>query len=307
LSNVTLWVVIAAAIAICLFLDFAVFGRRGITTRSAAIWSVAWLAIGLGFTVVIWAVDDSRRAAEYATGYVIERSLSLDNLFVFALIFAAMGITGDERLRLLALGIVVALVLRAGAIAGGAALLDLFHVTLYLFGALLIVTGIKLARREEVTIEPDKSFAVRALRKVYPAAGPTAAAIALIAATDVVFAIDSIPAIFAVTDDPLIVFAANAFALVGLRSLYVLLADLLQRFVYLDFGLAAILVFVGVKMMLTDVWKVPIWLSLIVIVVILGGAIVASHFAVKRGVRGHSIDEHGHGPEPPKAPVANRG
>jgi tellurite resistance protein TerC len=306
LSNVTLWVVIAVAIAICLALDFFVFGRRGITTRSAAIWSVGWLVVGLGFTFVIWAVDDSNHAAEYATGYVIERSLSLDNLFVFALIFAAMGITGNERLRLLALGIVVALVLRAGAIAGGAALLDLFHVTLYVFGALLVLTGIKLAKRTEVEIEPDRSLAVRALRRVYPAAGPTAAAIAMIAATDVVFAIDSIPAIFAVTDDPLIVFAANAFALVGLRSLYVLLADLLKRFVYLDLGLAAILVFVGAKMLLVDVWKVPIWLSLVVIIGILGLATIASHFAVKRGVKGHTIDEpHGEGthPEPKPKPA----
>ena len=292
-SNVTLWVVIAVAVSACLVLDFAVFGRCGITTRSAAVWSVAWLAIGLSFTFVIWAIDDSGHAAEYATGYVIERSLSLDNLFVFALIFAAMGITGDDRLRLLALGILVALVLRVGAIAGGAALLDMFHVTLYVFGALLVVTGIKLAKRKEVTVTPDRSLAVRALRRVYPAAGPTAAAIAMIAATDVIFAIDSIPAIFAITEDPLIVFAANAFALVGLRSLYVLLADLLMRFVYLDLGLAAILAFVGAKMLLVDVWKVPIWLSLVIIVGILGGATIASHLAVKRGVKGHEIVAHG--------------
>jgi tellurite resistance protein TerC len=292
-SNVTLWVVVAVAVSASLVLDFAVFGRGGITTRSAAVWSVAWLAIGLGFAVVIWAIDGSGHAAEYATGYVIERSLSLDNLFVFALIFTAMGITGDNRLRLLALGILVALVLRVGAIAGGAALLDTFHVTLYVFGALLVVTGIKLAKRKEVTVTPDRSLAVRALRRVYPAAGSTAAAIAMIAATDVIFAIDSIPAIFSITGDPLIVFAANAFALVGLRSLYVLLADLLVRFVYLDLGLAAILAFVGAKMLLVDVWTVPIWLSLAVIVGILGGATIASHLAVRRGVKGHEIVAHG--------------
>jgi tellurite resistance protein TerC len=285
-SNPLLWVAVAVSVAAALVLDFAVFGRRGVTVRSAAWWSAGWLALGLGFTVVVVAVSGGGAGAEYATGYVVERSLSLDNLFVFALIFAALGIGADERLRLLGLGIVIALVLRAGAIAAGAALLDAAHVTVYLFGAILLVTAVKLARRGELVVEPERSLAVRAMRKVWPAAGLTATAVVLVAATDVVFAVDSIPAIFAVTDDPLIVFAANAFALVGLRALYVLLADLLVRFVYLDLALAAILGFVGAKMLLTDVWKVPVWLSLSVIVGTLAVGILAS---LRSGKTGHAV------------------
>ena len=286
MSDPLLWVAVGVTVAAALVLDFAVFGRRGVTVRSAAWWSVGWLALGLGFTAVVVAVSGGSAGAEYATGYVVERSLSLDNLFVFALIFAALGIGADERLRLLGLGIVIALVLRAAAIAAGAALLDAAHVTVYLFGAVLVVTAVKLARRGEVVVDPERSLAVRAMRKVWPAAGLTATAVVLVAATDIVFAVDSIPAIFAVTDDPLIVFAANAFALVGLRALYVLLADLLVRFVYLDLALAAILGFVGAKMLLTDVWKVPVWLSLAVIVGTLAVGILAS---LRSGKAGHAV------------------
>jgi TerC family integral membrane protein len=275
-SDPVLWTAVAATVAIALVLDFAVFGRRDITVRSAAWWSAGWLALGLGFTAVVVAVSGGTAGAEYATGYVVERSLSLDNLFVFTLIFASLGIDAGERLRLLGLGILIALALRAGAIAAGAALLDAAHVTIYLFGAILLFTAVKLARRGEVEVDPDRSLAVRALRRAWPAAGMTAVAVVLIAATDVVFAVDSIPAIFAVTDDPLIVFAANAFALIGLRALYVLLADLLGRFVHLDLALAAILGFVGAKMLLTDVWKVPVWLSLLVILGTLAVGILAS-------------------------------
>jgi tellurite resistance protein TerC len=282
-SDPLLWVAVAVSVAAALVLDFAVFGRRGVTVRSAAWWSGGWLALGLGFTAVVVAVSSSGAGAEYATGYVVERSLSLDNLFVFALIFAALGIGADERLRLLGLGIVIALVLRAAAIAAGAALLDAVHLTVYLFGVILLVTAMKLARRGEVVVEPERSLAVRAMRRVWPAAGLTATAVVLVAATDIVFAVDSIPAIFAVTDDPLIVFAANAFALVGLRALYVLLADLLVRFVYLDRALAAILGFVGAKMLLTDVWKVPVWLSLTVILGTLAVGILASRHSGKAG------------------------
>ena len=297
MSDPLLWSAVAVAVALALVLDFAVFGRRGVSVRSAAWWSAGWLALGLGFTAVVVLASGTTAGTEYATGYVVERSLSLDNLFVFALIFAALGIRGGERLRLLALGIVIALALRAAAIAAGAALLDAAHVTIYLFGAILLVTAVKLARRGEVVVDPERSLAVRAMRRVWPAAGVTATAVVLIAATDLVFAVDSIPAIFAVTDDPLIVFAANAFALVGLRALYVLLADLLERFVYLDLALAAVLGFVGAKMLLTDLWKVPVWASLVVILGTLGVGIGASLLS---GRRGHVVPV---GPELTPAPV----
>ena len=304
MSNPLLWTAVAATVAAALVLDFAVFGRRRVTVRSAAWWSAGWLVLGLGFTAVVLAVSGSEAATEYATGYVVERSLSLDNLFVFALIFAALGIGADERFRLLGLGIVIALALRAAAIAAGAALLDAAHVTIYVFGAILLLTAVKLARRGEVQVAPERSLAVRALRKAWPAAGLTAVAVVLIAATDLVFAVDSIPAIFAVTDDPLIVFAANAFALVGLRALYVLLADLLVRFVYLDLALAAILGFVGAKMLLTDIWKVPVWMSLVVILGTLGVGILAS---LRSGKAGHVLPDGRLTPAPVPAVDSPRG
>jgi tellurite resistance protein TerC len=184
---------------------------------------------------------------------------------------------------LLSLGIVMALVLRGIFIAAGAALLDAFHFTIYLFGLLLVATGIKLATHSSEEIHPERNIALRLMRRVWPGATVTAAVVVVLATTDLIFAIDSIPAIFAVTDDTFIVFAANAFALLGLRSLYFLLAGMMDRFAYLTHGLALILVFVGAKMLLTDVWKIPIWLSLLVILAILLTAIGLSLLRTRGG------------------------
>jgi len=252
------------------------FGRRGITFRSSAVWSAAWLGVGVAFTGVVFAWQGGGPAGEYLSGYLIERSLSIDNIFVFALIFSAFAIPLGERGRLLSAGILMALVLRAVFIALGAALLDAFHVTIYLFGLLLVVTGVKLFRHRTTEIHPERNPVLRLLRRVWPGATVTAAVLVTLATTDLVFAIDSIPAIFAVTDDAFIVFAANAFALLGLRALYFLLAGMMDRFAYLTHGLALILVFVGGKMLLTDVWKIPTWLSLLVIVAILALAVGVS-------------------------------
>jgi tellurite resistance protein TerC len=212
-------------------------------------------------------------ATEYLSGYLIERSLSIDNIFVFALIFSAFAVPEREQGRLLSVGILMALVMRAVFIAAGAALLDAFHFTIYLFGLLLVATGIKLARHTGAQVHPERNVVLRLIRRVWPAASVTVAVVAVLATTDLIFAIDSIPAIFAITDDAFIVFAANAFALLGLRSLYFLLAGMMDRFAYLTHGLAIVLVWVGAKMLLTDVWKIPIWLSLLVIVGVLGASI----------------------------------
>jgi tellurite resistance protein TerC len=260
-----LWLLFVAVVLALLAVDFFLFGRRGITFRSSAIWSVGWLALGIAFTGVVFAMDGGTSAGEYLSGYLIERSLSLDNIFVFAVIFASFAVPIERQGPLLSIGIVLALVLRGIFIAAGAALLDAFHLTIYLFGVLLIATGVKLALHRSEEFHPEKSVVLRVLRRVWPAASVTAAVVLVIATTDIIFAIDSIPAIFAVTDDTFIVFAANAFALLGLRSLYFLLAGMMDRFAYLTHGLALILVFVGAKMLLTDVWKIPIWLSLLVI------------------------------------------
>ncbi len=230
-----------------------------------------------------FAVGGGDAGGEYLAGYLIERSLSIDNIFVFALIFGYFAVPMDKQGPLLSLGIVMALVLRAGFIVAGAALLDAFHFTIYLFGALLVVTGIRLALHKDQEVHPDRNPVVRLMRKVWPGATVMAAVVVTLATTDIIFAIDSIPAIFAVTDDTFIVFAANAFALLGLRSLYFLLAGMMDRFAYLSIGLALVLVWVGAKMLLTDIWKIPIWLSLLVIVGILAAAIGLSLIRTRPG------------------------
>jgi tellurite resistance protein TerC len=262
-----------AGVLAFLAVDFFLFGRRGVTFRSSAVWSVFWLALGVAFTGVMAAWQGGGPAGEYLSGYLIERSLSIDNIFVFALIFASFAVPLERQGRLLSIGIVMALVLRALFIVLGAALLDAFHFTIYLFGLLLVATGIKLARHSSEEIHPERNVVLRLLKRVWPGATVTAAVIVVVATTDLIFAIDSIPAIFAVTDDAFIVFAANAFALLGLRSLYFLLAGMMERFAYLTHGLAIVLVWVGAKMLLTDVWKIPTWLSLVVIVAVLTIAI----------------------------------
>lgn len=275
-SEAAIWAVLVAGVLAFLAVDFFLFGRRGVTFRSSAVWSVFWLALGVAFTGVMAAWQGGGPAGEYLSGYLIERSLSIDNIFVFALIFASFAVPLERQGRLLSIGIVMALVLRALFIVVGAALLDAFHFTIYLFGLLLVATGIKLARHSSEEIHPERNVVLRLLKRIWPGATVTAAVIVVIATTDLIFAIDSIPAIFAVTDDAFIVFAANAFALLGLRSLYFLLAGMMERFAYLTHGLAIVLVWVGAKMLLTDVWKIPTWLSLVVIVAVLTIAISLS-------------------------------
>ena len=268
-----IWAALVAAIVGFLAIDFLLFGRRGITFRSSVVWSIFWLAVGVSFTAVMAAWQGSGAAGEYLSGYLIERSLSIDNIFVFALIFASFAVPAGQQGRLLSIGILMALVMRAGFIAAGAALLDAFHFTIYLFGLLLVATGIKLARHSSEQVHPERNVVLRLLKRVWPGATITVTVVVVLATTDLIFAIDSIPAIFAITDDAFIVFAANAFALLGLRSLYFLLAGMMDRFAYLTHGLAIVLVWVGAKMLLTDVWKIPTWLSLLVIVIVLAGAI----------------------------------
>ena len=230
-------------------------------------------------------------AEEYLAGYLIERSLSIDNIFVFALIFASFAIPMNKQGRLLSIGIVMALVMRAIFIIAGAALLDAFHFTIYLFGLLLVATGIKLARHSSEEVHPERNIVLRGMKRIWPGTTVTAAVVVVLATTDLIFAIDSIPAIFAITEDPFIVFAANAFALLGLRSLYFLLAGMMDRFAYLTHGLAIVLIWVGAKMLLTDIWKVPTWLSLLVIISVLAGAIGLSFFTT----RGTQPEEPGRG------------
>jgi tellurite resistance protein TerC len=268
------WIVLGVLVVALLALDlFAFARRRPPTLRESAIWSVAWIAIAVVFGFGLSAWQGGQAGSEYFAGYLLERSLSLDNVFVFAVILSYFAVPLDVQPRVLSWGIVLALALRLVFILVGAALLDAFHATFYLFGALLLYTAYRLARDSGSEPDPDSN---PVLRFVTRRAGGLFAVFATVAITDLIFAVDSIPAIFAVTRDAFIVFAANAFAMLGLRALYFLLAGMRDRFVYLSHGLAAILGFIGVKMLLVDVWHVPIWLSLGVIVAVLGLAAAAS-------------------------------
>jgi tellurite resistance protein TerC len=294
--SVGIWALFCAVIVGLLLVDLLVAGRtKGIPSmRQSILWSIFWLAIAVAFTFVLMAWENGTVAGEYLTGYLIERSLSLDNLFVFALLFTFFAVPDTAQRKVLFWGIIGAIVLRAGFIFAGAALLDAFHWMIYVFGALLVFTGIRMATHDNEEIHPERNPVLRMVRRVVPLssdydgdniitridgkklATPLFAALVMVATFDVVFAIDSIPAIFAITRDTFVVFAANAFSLLGLMSLYFLLAGLIQRFTYLNYGLAAILVWVGVKMLITDIWHVPTVMSLAVIALCLTVAITLS-------------------------------
>ncbi len=296
------WGGFLALVLALLALDLGVLNRKDhvIRPREALGWSALWIGIGLAFGAFVWARHGADSGLEYLTGYVIEKSLSVDNLFVFVVVFGSLGIPALYQHRVLFWGIVSALVLRGAMIAGGAALLHRFHGVIYVFGAFLVVTGVKLFLAREAEPHPERSAAFRALRRVVPGtprfdghrfftreggrrvATPLFFALAVIEVTDVVFAVDSIPAIFAVTEDPFIVFTSNVFAILGLRSLYFVLASSLERFVYLKPSLAAILVFVGAKMALGGVVKIHPAVSLAVVVGILAAGVGASILRARR-------------------------
>ena len=299
------WAATLGVIAAMLALDLLVLHRDAheVSMREAALTSAMWVALGVAFGVGVWAVAGGEHAGEYFAGYLIEKSLSVDNIFVFALIFGYFAVPAKYQHRVLFWGVVGALVMRAGFIAAGATLLDRFSWMVYVFGAFLVVTGIRLARHRNVEIHPERNPVLRVIRRIMPmtseyrgdslvtrdrgrlVATPMLAALALSATFDVVFAVDSIPAIFAVTRDTFIVYAANAFSLLGLAALYFVLAGMIDRFRYLNVGLAAVLVFVGLKMTLADVYKIPVYVSLAVIVAALAAAVLASVLRPPR--RGH--------------------
>jgi tellurite resistance protein TerC len=302
--TVPLWVwgALVAGIAVLLVADLLIVHRtpHAVSMRAAAIESAVWIAIGLSFTLVLAWWQGGGAAGEYLSGYLIEKSLSVDNVFVWAVIFSYFTVPAEYQFRVLFWGIFGALVLRALFIFAGVSLIETFDWVLYVFGAFLVFTAFRIARHSETEIHPEKNPVLRLVRRVVPStteydgqrlftakfgrrlATPLFAVLILIETTDVVFAVDSIPAILAVSREPFIVFASNAFAILGLRALYFCLAGLADRFRYLNQGLAAILGFVGVKMLLTDVVHLPTWLSLLVIAFALGITIWASLHADRR-------------------------
>lgn len=296
------WAAFIGVVIVLLVGDLLLVHRTAhvISLRAAAIESAVWIAIGLGFTLVMLGWHGGQAAGEYVAGYLIEKSLSVDNVFVWAVIFSYFGVPREYQFRVLFWGIFGALVLRAAFIFAGVALIESFDWVLYVFGAFLVYTAVKIARHGDTEVHPDRNPALRLVRKVVPStndydgqklftrrngallATPLFAVLVLIETTDVVFAVDSIPAILAVSREQFIVFASNAFAILGLRALYFCLAGAAGKFRYLNVGLGVILGFVGIKMLITDLYHFPTWASLVVIVVVLTVTVVASLAADRR-------------------------
>lgn len=295
-TQVFLWSGFAIIITIMLTLDLGVFNRKSheVSFKEALAWTLVWVSLALAFNVGILYFLGSTKALEFLTGYLIEESLSVDNLFVFILIFSYFHVSRKYQPKILKWGIIGALVLRALFIFIGIELFERFHWMIYLFGGLLIITGIKMAFGGEEKIEPEKNLLVRLTRKFVPitkrfyggrffirrngilAATPLLLTLLVVESSDVIFAIDSIPAILAVTRDPFIVYTSNVFAIMGLRSLFYLLSSVMEMFVYLKLGVSCILAFVGTKMLLSSVYHIPIYFSLGIIVGVLAISIITS-------------------------------
>jgi len=306
------WIGFLAVIGALLALDLFVFHRKPgeVTLRSAAITSAFWISLGLGFGLVVLAWLGPEKAVEYYSGYLIEESLSIDNVFIFSLVFTAFAVPKHLQYRVLFWGVIGALAMRLVMIIVGAALIERFEWILLVFGGFLIFTGFRmwLSTRREGEADPADNPIVKFARRRFPftdrldgqkfftriggarVATPLLLALIVVEISDLVFAVDSIPAVFAVTTDPFIVYTSNAFAILGLRSLYFFLADLKDRFRYLTHGLSIVLVFVGVKLLAGPWIHLPPWVSLVVIAVVLGGAVVFSLAHARRQERALAAD-----------------
>ena len=320
MGSIWLWVGFNVFVLILLALDLGVFHRKAhaVSMREATIWSVIWISLSMLFNLGIYffwhdlaptsPYSNGDAALAFFTGYLIEKSLSVDNIFVFVLIFSYFRVPDKYQHRVLFWGILGALVMRAALILLGAALIKEFHWVIWIFGAFLIFTGIRMAFHKDEELHPENNPLVKGLKRFMPVtqdyrgasffvreagklmATPLLLVLLIVESTDLVFAVDSIPAIFAVTEDPFIVYTSNVFAILGLRSLYFLLAGVMHKFHYLKLGLSAVLTFVGVKMLLPDLselvigvsYNIPTWLSLGVVAAILAVAVVASLLRARR-------------------------
>ena len=306
--NVPLWLWFAVLGVIITMLAIDLFAHRKahvIGVREAAVWSIIWVTLGVAFGGYIWWEYGAEFGQQYYAGYLIEKSLAVDNVFVWAIIFAFFGVPREFQHRVLFLGVLGALVFRAIFIALGAVLIENFSWILYVFAAFLLYTGYVMIKQRNQHMDVANSKILKAFKRVVPmtnayhgqkflirkagvlVATPLLAVLVLVEVTDIIFAVDSIPAIFGVTSEPFIVFTANAFAILGLRAMYFLLADLMHRFIYLKLGLAFVLIWVGIKMLLLDVYKIPTSVSLGVVVLILTISVVMS----LRATRGQSRHE----------------
>lgn len=291
-----LWIAFGVVVVLMLAIDLGVFNRKAhaIGFREALVWSVVWTVVALLFNGAVFLYAGPERGLEFFTGYVIERSLSFDNLFVFVLIFSYFGVPGEYHHRALFWGVVGALVTRAAFIAAGVALIVRFEWILYIFGAILVYSGWKMLKEDDVEVHPDRNIVIRAARKLFPVTSefgtgrffvrrdrrlfltPLVLVLITIETTDIVFAVDSIPAVFGVTHDPFVAFTSNIFAILGLRASYFLLENILKSFKYLSQGLSVVLIFIGLKMLAADIVHIPIGMALGIVTGVLAVAIVAS-------------------------------
>jgi TerC family integral membrane protein len=295
-SQVWMWVAFNVFVLVMLAVDLGVLHRRAheVRLKEALVWTAIWIALALLFALGVYSWYGPQSALEFLTGYLIEKSLSVDNIFVFVLIFSYFKVPARYQHKVLSWGILGALVMRVLFIFAGIALLQRLHWIIYVFGALLILTGIKMATEKDKEIHPDKNPVLKLFRRLVPvtedyhadrffvkqvghyAATPLFIVLLVVETTDIIFAVDSIPAILGITMDPFIVYTSNVFAILGLRALYFALAGVMRLFHHLHYGLSAILVFVGAKMLLADVYKLPVGVTLGVIAGILLIAVIAS-------------------------------
>lgn len=297
-----LWIGFNAFVLLMLALDLGVFHKKSheVSLKEALVWTAVWISLAMVFNVFIYYYFGEELAVQFLAGYLIEKSLSVDNIFVIILVFSYFRVPAAYQHKVLFLGILGALVMRAIFIFAGIELIHRFHWLIYIFGGFLIITGIRMLFAEETKINPEKNILVKLAHMVVPVTGgfhgdnmfirkegvlwatPLFLTLIIVEATDLIFAVDSIPAVLAISDDPFIVYTSNVFAILGLRSLYFAVAGIEKYFVYLKYGLAIILIFVGTKMAVADFFKIPVELSLMIIAVILGISMIASVIKTKR-------------------------
>jgi tellurite resistance protein TerC len=315
MDTILIWVGFNIFVLAMLAIDLGVFHKEAheVSIKEAAIWSAVWITLALTFNSGIYYFMGPQAGLEFLTGYLIEKALSVDNIFVFVLVFSYFNVPARYQHRVLFWGILGALFMRGTMIGAGAYLIHQFHWIIYIFGGFLVFTGIRMATQTEHEIEPEANPVIRLVRRFMPVtsvyhgqsffvkdtigsrvrtvATPLFVVLVLVETTDLIFAVDSIPAIFAVTRDPFLVYTSNVFAILGLRALYFLLAGVINKFHYLKLGLSVVLVFVGVKMLLTDIFKIPISLSLGVIAAVLAVSIIGS-LLFPKSAEAHSPVEH---------------
>lgn len=306
MSQLTFWIVFNIFVVVMLALDLGVFHRRAHTVKfkEALIWSLVWISLAGVFAVIVYFWHGHTPMLEFITGYVIELSLSVDNLFVFLVIFRYFKVSGANQHKVLFWGILGALIMRLLFILAGVGLITRFHWIIYVFGVLLIYSGVKLFRQESASVDPGKNPLLKAFRRIVPVthdyvdgkffvrrpglyATPLFVVLLVVETTDILFAVDSIPAILAITLDAFIVYTSNVFAILGLRSMYFALAGMMDLFQYLHYGLSCVLIFVGLKMLLSNYYKMPTWLALVIVAAVLGTSVLASLLAPKKAPAKH--------------------